>query len=331
MSFLFYFNSSTLRWMVSAFMPLVKILQSISVCCDITLSILNQSQWRYSVSHSVSLYHWPVMMLLFKLAMPFLTLTFCIILLEVKLYNSVFSDDLTAFSLINQIKQSQAGGNVSTGPLLRESQLNLSLPSDLCGSGMRNDASISKGALVSWGLFSFPSQEGTQPNGGSYIYKHESMEWMETLRDLWGFLPYLISPWFIFPSHTSTYISYKVGKLHDYFPSSLFSSNWVLLKGASHKVWHHCDGFICDWRTSIVMKWVTNTKERGRRSRHLIRRVWVWNIYWSEVPCLCLQTWEQWRLSVIWKIYKRLFIERLPGQVNAFTTRLRRSRGSSEC
>lgn len=141
--------------------------------------------------------------------------------------------------------------HIKTNSLPSDSLLNLSLSTDLCGSGMQPDASISRGALLNWGLSLFPSPESTQPNSSSYIYKHERMEEIQTLRDVRGFLPYLISTWLRFALYIPSTLT-PAHIVHAWL-ASLSSSGWVFANGASYKVWRSCDGLIYHSRTSLTL------------------------------------------------------------------------------
>lgn len=146
------------------------------------------------------------------------------------------------------------------------------------------------------------------------------------------FLPYLIAAWFRFLPHSlhidiNTYNTHMARDLCDP-PSSLSSSDWVLLRATSYEVWHWRYGFIYHSPTGIVMMWVTGREGKKQPDTSLKS---LFNTYTGFRNSVLLFTHRGAADAVTdLKDLLRLFIERLPGQVKAFTTLLKRPQGLSE-
>lgn len=64
----------------------------------------------------------------------------------------------------------------------------------------------------------------------------------------------------------------------------------TIVRGTSNKVWHRCDGLICQSWTGIVMKWVTDRQWSIEMALHFILKTCLWNIRWSDMLCfVCRQ------------------------------------------
>lgn len=144
---------------------------------------------------------------------------------------------------------------------------------------MQMDASIRKGVLVNWGFSWFPSEESLQPNGASYIYKHESMEGKKSRGICEDFV---ISPLYFssdfhlaFPKYWNQHICCMHGQQAMQYSFNLVFIQLGVLEGRQHM---RSDTsvmalFAIPW--AGVKIWVTSTMDSGRSKEmalHLIER-----------------------------------------------------------